>query len=837
MGSSITLRASLVGKLALVGALIAGLLSAPVVPPRPVAAQERTSRPNIVVIMTDDQTVESLRVMPAVRRLLKTQGTKFTRSFATYPLCCPSRASFLTGQYSHNNGVTFNYAPYGGWQAFENAAPTAFPVALQQAGYDTAHFGKVMNEYGAEDPTEVPPGWSHWEAMVDRPARNRYYGFRFNRNGKVRSAAASGRNYNTDFFARRARRYIKSRTDQTSPFFLNLWLFGPHGESGNGPAIPADRHVGVFADEPLPSTPSMNEADLSDKPIHLQRPRLSSKQIARARRLYRWRLESLLAVDDAVEDLVATLRDTGTLDNTLVVFTSDNGFLHGEHRIPIGKWHVYDEATRVPLLMRGPKIPAGRLVGEPVANIDVGPTLLDYAGATPLNVQDGRSLRPLITGETKTFDRDLLLTTGYGKADRWYTAIRTKEYLYIEHVQDPKGDQIIGEELYDLTHDPHQLHSLHADPSFEATRAALQERLQRLRACRGETCQSRAQLPLADGGGERVPRSQIETAGPVDDPESYPAYFSTYQETEPTPEPDASDVATSLRVTRADTTAGPTTFTSDVTVDGQPAPGVPVTLRRRTTGTKPLIDVASTVTDAKGVATFTVDNSASATWRARVEPTEDRRSARSADRELTVSPAITTRVTDRQVEAGTRVTFTGTVSPQRRGQTVTLQRRVDGRWEDVKETSLDAASTYRFHIRAGDDTTDYRVHKDATRTLRSGSGEVRRITGYRLRLPRLEANPPGADARQFNGEYVVVRNRGLAGVQLAGWTLRARSSGVTYILPRYRLQPGAKVRIHSGKSAREAGSIFLRAGAPVWANHDDRALLFDRDGHLADATP
>ena len=839
MSSSNRLRYGIATKIGLVGVLVAGLLTLPSPARTTVAAQESAGeRPNIVVIMTDDQTVESLRVMPAVRRLLGRQGTKFTQSFASYPLCCPSRASFLTGQYSHNNGVTFNYAPYGGWQAFAEAAPTAFPVALQQAGYDTAHFGKVMNEYGAEDPHEVPPGWTHWEAQVDRPVRNRYYGFRFNRNGRLHTAEASARFYNTDFFARRARSYIRERADQADPFFLNLWLFGPHGEQGNGPSIPADRHVGMFADEPLPNSPSINEADMSDKPLHLQRDPLGPKKLARARQRYQWRLESLLAVDDAVSDLVDTLRATDQMKNTVVVFTSDNGFLHGEHRVPMGKWHVYDEATRVPLLMRGPGIPADRRIREPVLNIDIGPTLLDFANAAPLNVPDGRSLRPLLSGTVDTFDRDLLFTTGFGKADRWYTAIRTDDYLYVEHVQDRSGSEIFAEELYDLADDPHQLRSLHAHAAHEETRAALQERLHRLRACAGTTCHTRSQLPPPDEGGHTVPKSQIDTGGPVDDPESYPNYFSTYDETAPTPNADAAEVGVALTAADSRLDAGDTArFRAKVTVDGSAAPGQSVILRRRIRGTLPWIDVGTASTNDRGVVKFTPDVTADATWRARVEATKQQTSGRSEFVDVAVAPVVTSRLSDGVVRAGDRMVLRGSVAPARRGQRVVLQRRIAGTWIDVDHTSLDARSAYEFRFRAVDGVNAYRVVKPATATLRAGRGRVHRLSAYRVGIARLVANPQGPDAENLEGEIVVVRNRGLAPVRLARWMVLGERSGRWAKLPRYTLDPDSSVRISTGAGTAGAGHIYLDEPRPLWANTREQVHLYDDEGALAAAGP
>ena len=685
--------------------------------------------------MTDDQTVASMRFMPEVRRHLARQGTTFTNSFVTYPLCCPSRASFLTGQYTHNNGVLLNAAPTGGWEAFRRAAPTALPAALQQAGYHTGHFGKALNEYGIEDPTEVMPGWDEWEAMVDRPARNRYYGFRVNHIGRLRTVPVVSGNHNTDYFSRRVQRYIRQRAADDQPFFANLWLFAPHGERGGGPTIPAARHVGAFAREPLPAPPSLNEEDVTDKPLHLQRPPLSDATLARVERLYRWRLESLLAVDEAVGDIVATLETTGLLSNTLIVFTSDNGYHHGEHRIATGKWHVYDESTRVPLVVRGPDVHAGSRVHANVANIDVAPTLLDYAQASPLNVPDGRTLRPLLTGATTTFDRDVLLTTGYSPARRWYTAIRTDDYLYVEHVQDEAAEQIAAEELYDLHADPYQLHSLHDDPGHDAVRNELRDRLHRLRTCAGESCHSRDAMPRRRGpGGTPVPAAQIYTAGPVDDPELYPEFFSPYDDAEPTPEPHAARARVSLTADRTDVEGlGSVAFSAATTLDGASRAGVVVRLQRLMRGTEPWTDVATAITGDDGVAAFTVQSFANAGWRAVVPPATDHTRATSNRVGVTARARISSRLSDRVAARRQQITVRGAVLPARRGHTVVLQRRVQGRWVTLAQQQLDARSRYSFTVRAPAETARYRVRKPATRTLAAGNGPVRTL---RVRMPR-----------------------------------------------------------------------------------------------------
>ena len=229
--------------------------------------------------------------------------------------------------------------------------------------------------------------------------------------------------------------------------------------------------------------PSFNEANVSDKPVGIRnRPLLGPQRIRQIRESYQQRLESLLAVDEAVARLVEALRRARDLDDTLIIFTSDNGFFHGEHRVPTGKLLPYEPSIRVPLIMRGPGIPAGRRVHQRVANIDLAPTIVDAAGATPGRIMDGRSLLPVIAQPNVSLRRDLLIERGPGVGT--FTAVRAPNYFYAEY---GNGEQ----ELYDLARDPYQLRSRHTDPAYAAIRESLAERLAHLRACSGLACRAR----------------------------------------------------------------------------------------------------------------------------------------------------------------------------------------------------------------------------------------------------------------------------------------------------------------------------------------------------------
>ena len=373
---------------AIIVACGAGILGAPGSLIAPAAAE---AQPNIVVIMTDDQTVESLRVMPKTRALIGDKGTTFSNSFVSFPLCCPSRATLLTGQYPHNHGVLDNAPPNGGYSKLNHA--NTLPVWLQQAGYYTSHIGKYLNGYGLENPNEVPPGWIHWQGLVD-PTTYLMYNYTINDNDTLVTYGEAEEDYQTDVLADRAEATIDEGA-LNQPFFLSIAPLAPHGE-GRRPSGPraAPRHVGAFSREPLPQPPSFNESDVSDKPAAIRNlSLLTASDVARIPQRYRDRLASLLAVDDLVERVVNRLEGTGILGDTVLIFTSDNGFFHGEHRIPAYKRRVYEEAVRVPLLIRGSGFPPGKTANQYAANIDLAPTIVDLAGASAGRVMDGRSLR------------------------------------------------------------------------------------------------------------------------------------------------------------------------------------------------------------------------------------------------------------------------------------------------------------------------------------------------------------------------------------------------------------------------------------------------------------
>ncbi|MBB3049550.1 arylsulfatase A-like enzyme [Prauserella isguenensis] len=494
---------------------------------------EPKRKPNVVVVMTDDQWLESMRVMPRTQHLIGDAGVTFDRNYASFPLCCPSRSTFLSGQFAHNNGVRHNYPPQGGYLNLDEQ--DTLPVWMQRAGYTTSHIGKYPNGYGYRDETEVPPGWDEWRGSVD-PTTYRMWGYRLNENGKLhtygRPHVEDPELYQTDVYRDKGADFIARHATSRKPFFLSMAFLAPHSENtGVGPAPrPAPRHEGAFADEPLPSGPAFNEKDLGDKPSFLQRrPRLDTADRSRLTESYRGRLASLRAVDEAVQKLVDTLRATGQLDNTYVLFTSDNGFFFGQHRVHTGKYLPHEASAHVPMLIRGPGLPAGRHSRELTGNADLTATIAEIARAEPGHALDGRSLLPFAEHPQRRTTRPVLHEAATGaqpdalKADSerglegasgraaaegnldqegtaWsrvetdeqekgeitsasYEAIRTDRYLYIRYAS---GDR----ELYDLRTDPHELTSRHDDPRYTAPRRFLDRQLDELQDCRGEECRT-----------------------------------------------------------------------------------------------------------------------------------------------------------------------------------------------------------------------------------------------------------------------------------------------------------------------------------------------------------
>ena len=485
--------------LALAGAVFAALAGA-------AGAGAAQEKPNVIVVMTDDQRLWDMEAMPLTNRLVGEAGTTFENAFSTYPLCCPSRSTFLSGQYEHNHGVMDNDAPEGGYSKFDFS--NALGVWLQAAGYRTAHIGKQLNEYGvATQPTQqqVPPGYDDWFATRD-PTTYSMYNYVVQDNAIRRPYGELPADYQTDVLADRAVQDIREWAPGDRPFFIHLATSAVHWElydAEKGPRA-APRHEGTFADHVFRPRGSYDEEDVSDKPSivrHYERidPELGRK-IAEDNRA---RLKALQAVDEAVARVVQELEAAGELDRTLLVFTSDNGYLHGEHRFPSEKVVPYEESIRVPLLIRGPGFPRGATRRQLVGNVDLAPTIVELAGAAPGRVMDGESLLPFARSAGHRPARSIALEADFPEVSGttsvvvpayhqgvnvFYDGIRTSRYKYVHWFRDVEGEPANEEELYDLETDPFELQSLHASTGHAAVKAALRRELDALKDCAGETC-------------------------------------------------------------------------------------------------------------------------------------------------------------------------------------------------------------------------------------------------------------------------------------------------------------------------------------------------------------
>jgi len=484
------------------------------------AAEPAPPKPNVILILTDDQDLllGSLDSMPHLQQLLVDQGTTFTNAFVPLSLCCPSRATILTGRYTHNLRIYTNFPPDGGFRLFRDFGheETTLGVALRRAGYRTALMGKYLNGYPDKtDRAYVPPGWDEWDVPAAGSPYNQF-NYTLNQNGKLVPYGREPADYLTDVLAERARGFVTRAAQDKVPFFLYFAPFAPHK-----PSTPAPRDAQLFPDARAPRTPSFNEADMKDKPKEMRgKPLLTDKQILTLDRLYRRRLQALQAVDAAIATLVEALESTGQLDNTFLLFTSDNGLHMGQHRLPASKYRPYEEDIHVPLIVRGPGVPAGAEVDAFIENVDLAPTIAQLAGARLPSRPDGRSFVPFLAApqrppanwrqmvfleqyhfdERPQDDEDVLEPSDQpgGEEHVTHLGLRTATYKFVEYGT--------GElEYYDLESDPFELQSAPGKLSGSELRR-LRERIHALATCRGSDCRRLEASPLAAGPSGRIPR-------------------------------------------------------------------------------------------------------------------------------------------------------------------------------------------------------------------------------------------------------------------------------------------------------------------------------------------
>lgn len=441
-------------------------------------AQTADPKPNIIFIVADDMRMDDLRAsyMPKTTTALVDRGMSFENAFVSNPLCCPSRATIMRGQYTHNTEIWSNANAFdpdpnvrdGGWQGYEGNGYENDNVAtrLHDAGYATGLFGKYLNGY-RRSTRQPPPKWDDWFAFQEL----RYYDYDVNDNGTIRHFGTSNSAYSTDVVNREVQQFIGASAARGKPFFAYVAPYAPHG-----PATPAERDEHTYDGINGPRLPSFDEVNVSDKPPQIESlRRLTSNDIANIDRRHENRVESLQAVDDLVADVVRKLGDQRVLSDTYIVFTSDNGFHHGEHRIQLAKGKPYEEDIRVPLLVRGPGVQAGTTTSKPTLNTDFFPTFTDLAGAATPGYVDGRSLRPVLEGKGTSWRTAILLEHSS------FLGIRTRDgKKYVNYENGFK-------ELYYLHDDPYERNNSY---NADSPPAGLAGRLQALKGCSRSACQA-----------------------------------------------------------------------------------------------------------------------------------------------------------------------------------------------------------------------------------------------------------------------------------------------------------------------------------------------------------
>jgi len=434
-------------------------------------------RSNIILVLADDFDPTLLRAMPETRQGLRDRGVTLENAVTSLPMCCPSRATILTGKYPHNHGVWYTRGIRSGWPAFHARGLDENTVAtwLHGAGYRTFFAGKYLNGY--DDTRYVPPGWDVWNGYLGEYPGEAYH---LNENGEIKTYDRT-EVHDTDLMARKTEAFIR---DTEEPFFAFVAPNATHS-----PYYSAERHANDFSDAALPDPPSRNEADVSDKPRYVREgPSLTGEQLLGERDAHRARLRAASSLDDLVGGVLEALRSSGELDDTYVFFWTDNGYhLAGTHRLPRGKHTPYEEDIAVPMFVRGPGVPEGVVRGDLVSNTDLAPTFAGIAGVSVPGTVDGRSLLPLLGRNPPERWRTALLVesrAGFGEEPPEdmpaYAAMRTGDATYVEYAT--------GEtELYDLSLDPHQLENL-ARTVEKARISRLHDRLTALRSCGGEEC-------------------------------------------------------------------------------------------------------------------------------------------------------------------------------------------------------------------------------------------------------------------------------------------------------------------------------------------------------------
>ncbi|MDQ3663877.1 MAG: sulfatase [Actinomycetota bacterium] len=461
--------------------------------------------PNVVLVVMDDMRADDLPWMPTVTSEIAETGTQFTRFYAPTPLCCPSRASLLRGQYPHNSGILTNAEPDGGFAGFSPLEDSTLATWLDPT-YTTGYVGKYLNGYEGSTQTHVPPGWDFWNGTT---RTYHYKAVLTNENGTV--VDHSGVN-SPDLFGEQAIQFLDTVVANPEPFFLELSFVTPHngrphtdGDSGwLSPWVrPRDRDT--YTGPVHPEGPAYDELDMSDKTgPGADLPPLTEKDEAQIAVRNQQRRESLASADRAVRRVLAALDEHSRSSNTYVIFTSDNGQFLGEHRISLGKSQPYEPAARVPLLIAGPGVPAGNTWTAPAGMHDLAPTILEMAGVPTEGLDaelDGQSVLPTVERPEGDLNRAVLLEQADLPIDPEdggqvrYAAprsVRQTDWVYHAAVTDRwkliEWDQLGTYELYDLRADPDEVDNLAYHPRYRSQQQRMVEQLERLRWCRASDC-------------------------------------------------------------------------------------------------------------------------------------------------------------------------------------------------------------------------------------------------------------------------------------------------------------------------------------------------------------
>lgn len=445
------MRARFATVIVLVSVMVAAALLPNLLP------DEDSPRLNVLVVLTDDQSADSIPRTTPVMPYLQERALDpddhwvvFENAFVNTPLCCPSRTTLLTGGYAHHTGVQDNQDG----SLIDESATLA--VWLHGVGYHTGLVGKYLNGYPFDRGPYLPEAWDRWWGKVQGSPESLYYGFRLVEEGVEVAYGDDEGDYSTDVYADKALQFIREApSDQ--PFFLWLAPTAPHP-----PWISAPRHQGTYQDLPVPRLPSTGELDVSDKPawVRALEP-FDADDFAFVRAAHRRSYEALLAVDEAVRRIIVALRDRDELDDTVIVYLSDNGFAFGEHRWMM-KICPYDECIRVPFLVRLPGV-GHRVEPAMVSAVDLAPTIAELAGVDDAGFRDGVSLVPLLRdGAQDGLPGEVFAEwVGDERIPAWWE-LRTPRWAYIELAT---GER----ELYDLGEDPDQLVNLADDPSYQET--------------------------------------------------------------------------------------------------------------------------------------------------------------------------------------------------------------------------------------------------------------------------------------------------------------------------------------------------------------------------------